>query len=251
MPSSISAVAGFGLVSALLVFLLQTPGLWSCPFVPEHCFDRPIASSESGSESYAGAYAVEQSVVQRGEGGAATIYLTFDDGPNPEWTPQILDLLSQYGARATFFVTGWAAAAYPALIERIVSEGHTLGNHSWGHENLTTLTSEELQRNLRRTQAVLGEHATACMRPPYFASNDDVRRGAAALGLRLVFGTLEPQDWTRPGADVIAERIVASAYAGSIIVLHDGGGERSQTVAGLALAMDLLSSQGYRFEAVC
>ena len=251
MPSSITAVAGFGLISALLVFLLQTPGLWSCPFVPEHCFDRPIESSESESESSEGSYAVEQSVVQRAEGDPATIYLTFDDGPNPDWTPQILDLLAQYGARATFFVTGWAATTYPALIDRITSEGHTLGNHSWGHENLTTLTAHELQQNLRRTQAALGEHATPCMRPPYFASNDDVRRVAAELGLQLVFGTLEPQDWTRPGADVIAERIVSSAYTGSIIVLHDGGGERSQTVAGLALAMELLSTQGYRFEAVC
>ncbi len=182
---------------------------------------------------------------------ASTIFLTFDDGPHPIWTPMILDVLARHDARATFFVTGQLAASYPNLVEQIAAAGHTLANHTWGHEALTSLSGQEFEETLLRTQAVLGEHATPCLRPPYFLSNDDVRQQAARLGLRLVFGSLAAQDWQLPGAEVIAQRIITGTHPGAVIVLHDGGGDRSQTVEGLAMALDILSGAGFAYEPIC
>ena len=245
MPNSMIATAGAAAIAGMLAFVLHVTAAWSCPYVAAACFDQPLKRAPS-SETRLFAADVHLPATD-----AATIYLTFDDGPNPDYTPQILDILQRYDARATFFVTGQAASWFPELLARITDEGHTLGNHAWNHENLTQLSTDEIAANLQRTQLALAPHATPCLRPPYFASNDDVRAVAGSLGMSLIFGSLATQDWLRPGADVIAERIVADAYAGSIVVLHDGGGERSQTVKGLAMAMELLAAQGYRFEPVC
>ena len=181
----------------------------------------------------------------------AVIHLTFDDGPNPAYTPQILDVLAWHGARATFFVTGESATLYPELIERIVSEGHTLANHTWDHVALDTLSAEEFVDTVLRTQRALGEHATACIRPPYYRADSETYSRADQLGLRVIMGNVRPRDWTRPGATVIADRIIGGAAHQAVVVLHDGGGDRSQTVEGLRMALAYLSSQNYSFEPVC
>ena len=179
------------------------------------------------------------------------IHLTFDDGPHPIYTPLILDVLAWHDARATFFVTGMGATAYPEIIERIVGEGHTLANHTWNHEALDLLTGEEFDETILRTQRALGEHATPCIRPPYWRVNDQVYQRADRLGLRVVMGNVAPQDWRQPGAEVIANRIVGGAAPDAVVVLHDGGGDRSQTVEGLRMALANLSAQRYSFEPVC
>ena len=182
---------------------------------------------------------------------AATIHLTFDDGPHPMYTPQILDILAWHGARATFFVTGESASLYPELIERIVSEGHTLANHTWDHVALDTLSAEEFDETVLRTQRALGEHATPCIRPPYYRADEETYERAAQLGLRVIMGNVRPRDWTLPGAAAIADRIVGGAADNAVVVLHDGGGDRSQTVEGLRSALASLSWQNYSFEPVC
>lgn len=181
----------------------------------------------------------------------ATIHLTFDDGPDPFNTPLILDILKRYNAGATFFVVGRSVNSFPELIERIVSEGHTLANHTWAHDDLLRLTEAEVARTLLRTQAALGEHATACFRPPYYRYNEQTVQRAAALGLRMVLNTGVTDDWKRPGAEVIAANIIASAGPNVILVLHDGGRERGQTIEALEIALRHLSEQRYIFEPVC
>ena len=181
---------------------------------------------------------------------AATLHLTFDDGPHPVYTPQILDILAWFDARATFFVTGWAVTTYPEVIARIVSEGHTLANHTWDHVALDTLSAEEFEDTVLRTQRALGEHATACLRPPYYRANAETYQHAARLGLQVVMGDVRPQDWRLPGAMTIADRIIGGAAPDAVVVLHDGGGDRSQTVEGLRLALAYLEAQ-YSFEPVC
>jgi len=181
----------------------------------------------------------------------AVIHLTFDDGPNPAFTPQILDILAWHGARATFFVTGESATLYPDLIARIVDEGHTLANHTWDHVALDTLTAEEFEDTVLRTQRVLGEHATACIRPPYYRADSETYERADRLGFTVVMGNVRPMDWTRPGAKVIADRIIGGAAHQAVVVLHDGGGDRSQTVEGLRIALAHLRSLNYSFEPVC
>lgn len=181
----------------------------------------------------------------------AVIHLTFDDGPHPVYTPQILDILARHDARATFFVTGESATLYPELINRIVSEGHTLANHTWDHVALDTLSAEEFEETVLRTQQALGEYATPCIRPPYYRADEETYERAARLGLRVIMGNVRPRDWALPGAMEIADRIVGGAANNAVVVLHDGGGDRSQTVEALRSALASLSPQNYSFEPVC
>lgn len=181
----------------------------------------------------------------------ATVHLTFDDGPEPATTPAILDILARYDARATFFLVGRSAAAFPELIERMVNEGHTLANHTWRHDDLLQLSADEVVETLWRTQLVLGEHATPCFRPPFYRFNAEIVNLAASLGLRMILNTGDTDDWTRPGATAIAANIVAAAEPNAILVLHDGGGDRTQTVQALESALRFLKSRRYAFEPVC
>ena len=163
----------------------------------------------------------------------------------------MLDILARRGARATFFVLGSLAEARPELVARIVAEGHTVANHAWNHENLAGLPRSSFDDTIGRTQAVLADRATPCLRPPYGSIDAFTREWAASAGLDLVLWTVDTNDWRRPGAQVIADRIVRGATDEAIVLMHDGGGNRTQTVEGLELALDRLSGRGLRFEPVC
>ena len=179
------------------------------------------------------------------------VYLTFDDGPHPVHTAEVLDLLRRHGARATFFVVGAMVERFPQLLNRIVLEGHTVANHTWNHENLSKLSGEAIDRTIERTQEILGAHATACMRPPYGALDDLARQRAEEHGLDVIMWTASASDWLDLTAEMIAERIVAGAVDGGIILMHDGGGDRTRTVEGLDLALQQMSGQGMYFEPIC
>lgn len=179
------------------------------------------------------------------------VHLTFDDGPHPVYTPQTLDVLARHNARATFFVVGSLVERYPAILERIVAEGHTVANHTWNHEDLTTLSREDFDQTIRRTQQILGEHAAPCLRPPYGARDAFTYEWAAPHGLAVALWTVDTFDWRTPGAATIADRIVAGAADGAIISLHDGGGDRSQTVQALDDALTRLADSGLRYEPLC
>ena len=179
------------------------------------------------------------------------VHLTFDDGPHPTYTPQVLDILGGHGARATFFVLGSLAEAHPDLIGRMVAEGHTVANHTWNHASLAGMPRSSFDDAVGRTQAVLADRGTSCLRPPYGAVDAFTREWAASAGLDLVLWTVDTNDWRRPGAETIAQRIVRGAGDDAIILMHDGGGNRTQTVHALVLALDRLSGRGLRFEPVC
>ena len=185
-----------------------------------------------------------------GDGGDV-VYLTFDDGPHPKYTPQVLDVLARHDARATFFVVGSLVQALPDIIERIAAEGHTVANHTWNHEDLAGLSRPAFDETVSRTQVILGDLATPCLRPPYGSVDAFTREWAAAHGLSLVTWDASPQDWRRPPAQEIADYIVEWASGGIVILLHDGGGDRSQTVQGLDMALERLAGSGLRFEPVC
>lgn len=182
---------------------------------------------------------------------APVMYFTFDDGPHPVYTPQVLDVLARYDARATFFVVGRLVEAYPNLTQRIFNEGHTLGNHTWNHENLAGLPREQFDDTVGRTQALLGARGASCLRTPYMAMDAFTREWAAGHGLSLAMWDIVPQDWLPRSALTIAQYIVDHARDGAIVLLHDGGGERAETVLGLDVALSELSRQGYRFEPMC
>ena len=185
--------------------------------------------------------------------GEKVLYLTFDDGPHPEYTPQVLDLLDARGAKATFFEIGQAVAAHPELSREVVARGHALGNHTWDHPDMRKLDAVELRNEIEETSTLLeattGRRVT-CMRPPYGASNDAVRAAIAADGLSIQLWDIDPQDWNRPGVDAIVTNVTSGAGAGRISLMHDGGGNRSQTIEALARVLDALSAEGYRFDAI-
>ncbi len=179
------------------------------------------------------------------------VYLTFDDGPHPTYTPQVLDVLARHDARATFFVVGSMAERRPLLIQRIAHEGHTLANHSWNHESLARVSRTAFDRSIGRTQDILGPLATPCLRPPYFAIGRFTEEWSNDLDLRLVGWTYSPRDWEQRPARAIADGIVARSFPGAIILLHDGGGPRSATVRGLDMALERLSDRGFEFKPLC
>ena len=234
---------------------LPAAGAWRVTVVSAHAgpadYELTMEALPLGSDSPPPSTTTADATADAPAGAGGVVYLTFDDGPHPTYTPQVLDVLARHGARATFFVLGSLAGDRPELIGRIVAEGHTLANHSWNHENLAGMPRSSFDDTTGRTQAVLADQATPCLRPPYGSIDAFTREWAASAGLDLVLWTVDTNDWRRPGAQVIADRIVRGAADEAIVLMHDGGGNRTQTVEGLELALDRLSGRGLRFEPVC
>ena len=179
------------------------------------------------------------------------VYLTFDDGPDPRNTPRILDILARHGARATFFVVGKLVESHPDLLQRIVSEGHTVANHTWNHENLARLSREDFDETIGRTQEILGDHATGCLRPPYAGTDRNTRPWAAEHGLEVHLWSVSANDWLGLDAEAIADRITTQVTHGSVVLMHDGGGNRPATVRGLEIILERLSELQLRYEPLC
>lgn len=178
------------------------------------------------------------------------LYLTFDDGPS-EYTQPILDVLARHDAKATFFVLGRAARGREDFLRDIYASGHGIANHTYNHPSLPGLGWARFKAEVAGTGAVLGDLDYGCLRPPYGATSKNVRSFASKLGYRIVMWTIDPRDWLRPGATTIAERVIRRAHPGGIVVLHDGGGNRTQTVAALEQILTRLEADGYTFAALC
>ena len=191
-----------------------------------------------------------------GTGGHPLIYLTFDDGPHPRWTPRILDLLARYRAPATFFVIGFKAAERPDLIVRIVEEGHEVENHTLHHHRLDEADDQDFRLQVegadRAIRAALGtaEHSTSCLRPPFGALNQFTAERAREFGKTLALWDIDTRDWARPGADRIAHTVLSLARPGAVVLFHEAGGG-SQTLAALDVILSELTARGYKFALLC
>jgi cellulose synthase/poly-beta-1,6-N-acetylglucosamine synthase-like glycosyltransferase/peptidoglycan/xylan/chitin deacetylase (PgdA/CDA1 family) len=189
-----------------------------------------------------------------------TVVLTFDDGPDPTWTPQVLDVLERHGVPATFFVLGSRVAENPALTRRMHREGHEIGSHTYSHRDVTDLGDLELRLQLSLTQTALAGSAgitTSLFRPPYSSTvqavTDEQRDQLVDIaddGYLVVLSDLDSRDWTRPGVDEIVDNATPAPGEGAIILLHDGGGDRSQTVEALDRLITRLEAQGVTFRTV-
>jgi peptidoglycan/xylan/chitin deacetylase (PgdA/CDA1 family) len=175
---------------------------------------------------------------------AGTVYLTFDDGPSATWTPKVLAVLRKYGVRAVFFEAGQNISWYPSITRSLRSYGNLIGNHTWNHANLTLLSTASVTSQLNRMESALG-YRPRCVRPPYGATNLRIQSIIAARGQRHILWTVDPRDWSRPGTWTIVNRVLAGVRDGSRILLHDGGGDRSQTVAALDLLIPRLRARGF------
>jgi peptidoglycan/xylan/chitin deacetylase (PgdA/CDA1 family) len=181
------------------------------------------------------------------EPGQKLAALTFDDGPGVH-TQEVVDALAAKHVPATFFMQGSSAAVNKALVEEIRMAGHEIENHSWNHPDLTTLTEAEIRSQIAKTNSAIG--GCRYLRPPYGSSNDTVKRIAASLGMRLAFWTVDTLDWQHQDVDWILSRIEAGVKPGAIILMHDGGANRLQTVAAIPVVVDWLFAHGYSITTV-
>ncbi|MFD2169318.1 polysaccharide deacetylase family protein [Tumebacillus lipolyticus] len=183
------------------------------------------------------------------------IALTFDDGPDPVYTPQILDLLKQHRAKATFFVLGSRVEQYPDVAKREVLEGHELANHTYGHPGMRQISEQNLLGEIEKAhkiiKAVSGKKLNI-FRPPGGVYNEKVVNTAKAAGYIVVMWSWnqDTRDWSNPGVRRIVDRVVKNAHNGGIVLFHDTGGNRSQTVAALEQILIKLEQEGYRFVTV-
>lgn len=178
-----------------------------------------------------------------------SVALTFDDGPNPPYTGMILDVLARYGVPATFFCIGLRAAAHPDVLAAIVASGHEIGNHTWSHPFLPDLSEHELEEQVARTDQATGHPPARLLRTPYGTRTPLFMSWLAGRphGHRLVLWDVDSADWQRPGADAITQTVLKQSRPGSIILMHDGGGDRGQTVDALPAIIDGLLAGGYNF----
>ena len=269
---------GLGIVSGLASLLLVVGSLWIVfaqtqsvnPTTPAHVITpikqvtpvspvqptalpsppTPISPFPSTFQQAVKTLKEHDRFVIQGNAHLPEVALTFDDGPSPTYTPQILALLHRYDIEATFFCVGSQVQLYPNLVKEEVDQGHLIGNHSWSHPDMTRLSGPSLiwqiTTSAETMKRVVGVRPTY-FRPPYGAISATTLKYINMFGLTTVVWNTDPTDWRRPGVEAIVQTVMRQAGNGAIILLHDGGGDRSQTVAALPLIISRLRLQGYRF----
>lgn len=179
------------------------------------------------------------------------VALTFDDGPNPQHTPRLLDMLRRRNVKATFYVIGKSVAAHPEIVRRTVAEGHEIGNHTWNHPNLKTLSDDKVSWELDKTRdAIISATGVQprTMRPPYGSLAMHQREWIyRKYGYPTVLWDVDPLDWKKPGSSVVAHRLISGTRNGSILLVHDLHG---QSVDAIPQTIDALLRQGYQFVTV-
>jgi peptidoglycan/xylan/chitin deacetylase (PgdA/CDA1 family) len=214
------------------------------PVAVQTVIPTPTGSNTPGRTSTGAASPLADPTANIAAGNAKVIFLSFDDGPDPVWTPKILKILAKHRAKATFFELGRMIQAHPGLRERVLAGGNTIGSHSITHPRLTKVSAA------RRHHEIFDGPKSRCFRPPYGASNPMVRADIKAAGMTQVLWDVDPRDWARPGTSAIMHRILNHAQRRNIVLMHDGGGDRSQTVAALDKMLPTLKAQGYSFPAM-
>jgi peptidoglycan/xylan/chitin deacetylase (PgdA/CDA1 family) len=182
--------------------------------------------------------------------GDKAIALTIDDGPSSKYTPQVLALLAQYKIQATFCMIGQSADKHASLVAEVSAAGHLVANHTWTHPNMSKMTLAQVTAEIERTNDAItkgGAKQPVLFRAPGGNWSPTVFQVCAQLGLRPLDWSVDPRDWSRPGADHIVDTVLGHTHTGSIILEHDGGGDRSQTVAALTRFLPQLLAKGYRF----
>ncbi|GAA2941150.1 MULTISPECIES: polysaccharide deacetylase family protein [Streptomyces] len=181
--------------------------------------------------------------------GRDAMVLTFDDGPDPLHTPDILATLRRYEVRAMFFVCGEMADGNRDLLREMADDGHVVGNHSWSHPLIPPLPRSRIRDELGSTSEVIEKTLGApplWYRAPYGAWNRNSFEIGAAMGMEPLAWTVDSLDWTTPGTDTIVRRVGEGAGPGVIVLSHDAGGDRSQSVAALRRYLPALIDEGYR-----
>ncbi|MCM3297051.1 glycosyltransferase [Streptomyces pseudogriseolus] len=248
------------LVLVALAAMLMLRGYVHSEILADHRVQDPAPTTEVPEEILEGG-----PVIDARAGKAATLsvpdrrlVLTFDDGPDPTWTPKVLDVLKKHDAHAVFFVTGTMASRYPDLVQRMVDEGHEIGLHTFNHPDLSLQSKKRIDWELSQNQLAITGAAgirTSLFRPPYSSFSDamdneswPVTRYIGSRGYLTVVNNTDSEDWKRPGVDEIIRRATPENGKGAIVLMHDSGGDRSQTVAALDRFLPGLKDKGYEFD---
>jgi peptidoglycan-N-acetylglucosamine deacetylase len=181
------------------------------------------------------------------------IALTFDDGPTNPYTSEILNILKKHDVKATFFVVGENVQGHHDLLKRIMDEGHEIGNHTWNHPMLKFKSADFARKQIESTDKVirdLGYTGQIHFRSPYGVRTKTLPGVLASMDKDLILWNIDTVDWRRPASGTIAKRIINQARPGSIVLMHDGGGKRNNTVAALDTVITDLSGKGYSFVTV-
>ncbi|MEI2728605.1 MAG: polysaccharide deacetylase family protein [Candidatus Nanopelagicales bacterium] len=180
--------------------------------------------------------------------GDKTIYLTFDDGPGP-YTQKVLDVLKDNDVKATFFIIGKMIRTREADLQRVYDDGHATGDHTWDHADLSRMNAVQIDRQLNKAAVAIGPKMGPCMRPPYGALDAEARKLAVSYGMTPVLWTRDTNDWNKASQTQIYN-VLMGAKPGDVILMHDGGGDRANTVAALRDALPKLKDKGYSFASV-
>lgn len=192
-------------------------------------------------------------ILRLGPTDTKTVALTFDDGPDMQYTPQVLDVLRDKGVKATFFLIGNRVEEYPDVAKRIVQEGHLVGNHTYSHPEIMKAGGELLKRELALTEqalAKIGATGSGLFRPPYGAISPNLVEEAAALGYRVAMWSVDSLDWRGLPKDMVVAKVMEMMSPGAVVLQHSSGGpgeDLSGSVQALPEIIDTLREQGYRF----
>ena len=197
-------------------------------------------------------------ILTKGNTSEKVVALTFDDGPYPPFTYQVLQILKEKKVPATFFIVGENAKAYPYLVKAAADDGHLLGTHTYHHYDLLKLgkdsIKEELSSGKEIIESITGKEVKY-FRPPHGFKDWRIMKAAEEENLNVVNWSVVPRDWTKPGVKVIVDRVMSTVEPGSIVLLHDGDSPkkkatREETVAALPIIIDKLQAEGYKFVTV-
>ncbi|MBY8881793.1 polysaccharide deacetylase family protein [Actinacidiphila acidipaludis] len=198
----------------------------------------------------AGPFGRSTSVVESTTLVGSYVSLTFDDGPHPVHTPHLLTVLRGHGVTAVFCLRGDQALAHPEIVRAIVADGHLLGNHGMHHDDMSDWPDDRVRDDLARTSAAIRAAAPGAsvpfFRAPYgrWGRTPEV---ASGLGMRALGWRLSAGDWERPGTDELVRRLTTGLTPGAVVLLHDGGGDRGQTVAAVDRLIPRLAAHGWHF----
>ncbi|GKQ39741.1 polysaccharide deacetylase family protein [Streptomyces sp. A012304] len=218
------------------------------PLKPSAYRLQPLTGYGPSRTTTPGRTPVRRAPLLRLDGRGRTMVLTFDDGPHPRYTPAVLDILAEYDVRAMFFVCGEMAADHPELLARMADEGHVVGNHTWSHPLLTELTRRQIRSEMSRTCDVIEDaygERPRWFRAPYGAWNRAAFQLGAELGMEPLAWTVDTLDWTTPGTRTIVDRVEHGAGPGVVLLSHDAGGDRTQSVLALRRYLPQLLDSGY------
>ena len=182
-----------------------------------------------------------------------SVALTFDDGPHCKYTEEILDILREYGVKATFFIIGSNAENYPSLVQREIGEGHEVESHTYDHKYLKCLDYKDTLSEIEKNEEVINSIAGTefrLIRPPGGLYGDTLKKLARERGYRIVLWSVDTEDWRRPAADHIVKYTLSAVKSGDIILMHDFVSGRSSTPEALRTIIPSLLSEGYRFVTV-